>query len=131
MFTSLFFPFILMVKFQWTSICTTTGMEGFYIAVRGTVEDHAEPKIFFSPKAEKFIRAVLDVEPRRLALRLESWVVSGIGKSFNYIVYYFTQQLILTILDAPATTNRQYSLNKVISDCRTIIQEELSKQKAQ
>jgi hypothetical protein len=49
------------------------------MAVRGSVEDYSEPKLFFTEKAENFVRTVLDIEPRRLALRLESWVVSGIG----------------------------------------------------
>ncbi|KAF8129930.1 hypothetical protein EV363DRAFT_1076588, partial [Boletus edulis] len=89
---------------QWTALCAKTGMEGFFIAVRGTVEDHAEPKVFFTEKAEKFVRSVLDVEPRRLALRLESWVVSEI----------------------PATAKRQRPMNHIISDCRNIIQEGLN-----
>ncbi|KAG6370664.1 hypothetical protein JVT61DRAFT_11149 [Boletus reticuloceps] len=109
---------------EWTALCTKTGMEGFFIAVRGTVEDHAEPKIFFSEKAESFVRTVLDVEPRRLALRLESWVVSGISK------YFFTCSFLLTrqpyISDLPATSNRQRPLNHVISDCCSLIQEGLN-----
>ncbi|KAI6017618.1 hypothetical protein BKA83DRAFT_4058986 [Pisolithus microcarpus] len=64
---------------QWTGLCAQTGLEGFYIAVRGTVEDLSEPKVFFTEKVEKFVRNVLGIEPRHLALRLESWVVSGIG----------------------------------------------------
>ncbi|KIK13499.1 hypothetical protein PISMIDRAFT_645506, partial [Pisolithus microcarpus 441] len=83
---------------QWTGLCAQTGLEGFYIAVRGTVEDLSEPKVFFTEKAEKFIRNVLGIEPRHLALRLESWVVSGIeyvlttnsikgNSQMNYINY--------------------------------------------
>ncbi|KAI6012900.1 hypothetical protein BKA83DRAFT_4029335, partial [Pisolithus microcarpus] len=30
---------------QWTGLCAQTGLEGFYIAVRGTVEDLSEPKV--------------------------------------------------------------------------------------
>ncbi|KAH7904481.1 hypothetical protein BJ138DRAFT_1019106, partial [Hygrophoropsis aurantiaca] len=37
---------------EWTSLCSRLGMEGFYIAVRGSIEDYSEPKIFFSEKAE-------------------------------------------------------------------------------
>ncbi|KAI6149058.1 hypothetical protein EDD17DRAFT_1514058 [Pisolithus thermaeus] len=90
---------------EWTALCAQTGLEGFYIAVRGTVEDLSEPKVFFTQKAENFVRTVLDIEPRRLALRLESWVVSG--------------------LDMPNTTKYQRPLNKLISECRALIQEEL------
>jgi hypothetical protein len=71
---------------QWMALCTKTGMEGFFIAVRGTVEDHAEPKVFFTEKADKFVRTVLDVKSRCLALRLESWVVSGIGKHSTHLL---------------------------------------------
>ncbi|KAI6016383.1 hypothetical protein BKA83DRAFT_4498017 [Pisolithus microcarpus] len=90
---------------EWTALCMQTGLEGFYIAVRGTVEDLSEPKVFFTQKAENFVRTVLDIEPRRLALRLESWVVSG--------------------LDIATATKYQRPLNKLISECRALIQEEL------
>ncbi|KAF8547164.1 hypothetical protein OG21DRAFT_1425343, partial [Imleria badia] len=53
---------------EWTALCTKTGMEGFFIAVRGTIEDHAEPKIFFSEKAESFVHTVLDVEPHDILI---------------------------------------------------------------
>ncbi|KAF8447616.1 hypothetical protein L210DRAFT_3335128, partial [Boletus edulis BED1] len=97
------FSFFFEQGVTWTSLCVKTGIEGFYIAVRGSVDDLSPPKIFFSPKAERFVKAVLNVEPNQLALRLESWVIS----------------------DMPAATNRQRSLNKLISECRTHIQEEL------
>ncbi|KAI6000027.1 hypothetical protein EDD15DRAFT_2145567, partial [Pisolithus albus] len=87
---------------EWTALCAQTGLEGFYIAIRGTVEDLPEPKVFFTQKAENFVRTVLDIEPHRLALRLESWVVSGLGM-----------------------TKHQRPLNKLISECRALIQEEL------
>ncbi|KIK16348.1 hypothetical protein PISMIDRAFT_15884 [Pisolithus microcarpus 441] len=64
---------------QWTGLCAQTGLEGFYIAVHGTVEDLSEPKVFFTERVEKFVRNVLGIEPCHLALHLESWVVSGIG----------------------------------------------------
>jgi hypothetical protein len=71
---------------QWMALCTKTGMEGFFIAVRGTVKDHTEPKVFFTEKADKFVCIVLDIEPQCLALRLESWVVSGISKHFTHLL---------------------------------------------
>ncbi|KAI6137142.1 hypothetical protein F5141DRAFT_1060031 [Pisolithus sp. B1] len=69
------------------------------------VEDLSELKVFFTPKAENFVQTVLDIEPCHLALRLESWVVSGI--------------------DAPTATKYQCPLNKLVSKCHSLIQEEL------
>ncbi|KAI6021253.1 hypothetical protein EDC04DRAFT_2901318 [Pisolithus marmoratus] len=40
---------------QWMGLCVETGLEGFYIAVHGTVKDLLEPKVFFTEKAEKFV----------------------------------------------------------------------------
>ncbi|KAG2029148.1 hypothetical protein BDR03DRAFT_987951, partial [Suillus americanus] len=39
---------------EWTAICSHLGVEGFYVAVRGGIEDLSGPKLFFSEKAEKF-----------------------------------------------------------------------------
>ncbi|KAI6037372.1 hypothetical protein BKA83DRAFT_4513750 [Pisolithus microcarpus] len=78
----------------WMGLCAQTGLEGFYIAVRGTVEDLSEPKVFFTEKVEKFVRNVLGIEPHHLALRLESWVVSGI--------------------DVPVVPKHQRPLNKLV-----------------
>ena len=61
-------------------MCVSLGIKGFYIAVCGGVEDLSAPKLFFSLKGEKFVRAVLDIEPCHLALKFESFVVSGLGK---------------------------------------------------
>ncbi|KIK12269.1 hypothetical protein PISMIDRAFT_121150, partial [Pisolithus microcarpus 441] len=63
---------------QWTALHAQTGLEGFYIAVRGTVKDLSEPKVFFTQKAENFVQTILDIELHRLALCLESWAVSGL-----------------------------------------------------
>jgi len=67
---------------SWTSLCSHLGIEGFYVAVRGGVEDLSPPKLFFSKKAEKFVHAVLDLELRHMVLKLESFVVSGLGNLF-------------------------------------------------
>ncbi|KAG2069514.1 hypothetical protein BDR04DRAFT_1021225, partial [Suillus decipiens] len=56
-----------------------TGMEGFYIAVHGGIEDLSEPKVFFTQKVEKFIKDILHMEPWHLGLKLESYVISGLG----------------------------------------------------
>ena len=57
-----------------------TGIEGFYMAVRESVEDYHEPKLFFSDKALRFVKDVLEIEPQQLALKFEAWCVSGLGK---------------------------------------------------
>jgi hypothetical protein len=56
-----------------------TGLEGFYVAVRGGIEDLAEPKIFFTEKSQKFVRDVLGIEPQHLGLKLEAFVISKLG----------------------------------------------------
>jgi hypothetical protein len=61
------------------SLCQRTGIEGFYVAVHGTIEDLNEPQVFFSEKAGNFIRNILNLEPRHLALKLEAWSTSGLG----------------------------------------------------
>ena len=66
--STIFLCCVLTHGIQWMVLCAKTGMEGFFIVVQGTVEDHAELKVFFTEKAEKFICLVLDVEPRHLAL---------------------------------------------------------------
>lgn len=58
-----------------------TGIEGFYMAVRGSVEDYHEPKLFFSDKALQFVKDVLGLEPQQLSLKFEAWCVSGLGKN--------------------------------------------------
>ncbi|KAI0245902.1 hypothetical protein BJV78DRAFT_1158297 [Lactifluus subvellereus] len=50
----------------------TNRIEGFYMAVRGSVEDYTEPKLFFSEKALRFMKDVLQLEPKTLALKFEA-----------------------------------------------------------
>jgi hypothetical protein len=57
-----------------------TRLKGFYVAVRGSVEDHFVPKLFMTPKAEIFIKTVLGLEPNHLTLCLEAWTISRIGR---------------------------------------------------
>jgi hypothetical protein len=68
------------------ALCARTGTEGFYVAVRSSVEDLSEPKLFFTEKAEKFVKEVLDVEPRHLGLKLESYIVSGLRTFCHFLV---------------------------------------------
>ena len=57
-----------------------TGIEGFYIVVRGSVEDYHKLKLFLSDKALHFVKDVLEIEPQHLALKFEVWCVSRLGK---------------------------------------------------
>ncbi|KAG1893068.1 uncharacterized protein F5891DRAFT_986208 [Suillus fuscotomentosus] len=52
----------------------------FYIAVRGGIKDLSEPRFFFSGKAEKFVCAVLELEPRHLALKLKAFAIPGLDE---------------------------------------------------
>jgi hypothetical protein len=45
------------------ALCARTSVEGLYVGVRGNIEDLSEPKIFFTQKAEKFVKEVLHIEP--------------------------------------------------------------------
>jgi hypothetical protein len=92
------------------------------MAVRGSVEDYTEPKLFFSEKALRFVKDVLQLEPKTLALKFEAWCVSGLGNERNH-----SRQRILFISNAdkaPAPM-RAPTWNKVISQCRVIIQDGL------
>ncbi|KAI6104814.1 hypothetical protein EDD16DRAFT_1453293, partial [Pisolithus croceorrhizus] len=94
------------MDWEWTALCAQTGLEGFYIAVQGTVEDLSEPKIFFTPKAENVMQTVLDIEP-------------CLGQSVGLVC---SPQLLSCV---PTVTKYQHPLNKLISECHSLIQEEL------
>ncbi|KAF8836262.1 hypothetical protein BDN67DRAFT_911511, partial [Paxillus ammoniavirescens] len=44
----------LTMDHDWTALCLKTGMEGFFMAVHGSIEDYTELKLFFTEKAKKF-----------------------------------------------------------------------------
>ncbi|KAG1876358.1 hypothetical protein F4604DRAFT_1549845, partial [Suillus subluteus] len=88
---------------HWENITSRTGVEGFYIAVRGDVEHFHEAKIFYTPKAQSFIKEISHLDPKRFALKFESWVT-----------------------DTRADATHRLSPTKLISLCRTNIQEGLS-----
>lgn len=67
---------------QWMALHARTGIEGFYVAVRGGIEDLAAPKIFFTEKAQIFVQDVLQIEPQHLGLKLEAFVISKLGAFF-------------------------------------------------
>jgi hypothetical protein len=106
---------------QWMALHARTGIEGFYVAVRGGIEDLAEPKIFFTEKAQKFVQDVLGIEPQHLGLKLEAFVISKLGALFFSIIPYPTD----SPKDERVLLNRQRPLNKLISECRELIQDEL------
>ncbi|KAG1844076.1 hypothetical protein DFJ58DRAFT_664961, partial [Suillus subalutaceus] len=58
---------------------------------------------FFHSEGRKVIKDILHMEPWHLGLKLESYVISGLG----------------------VTPNHQCPLNKIISECRTFIQDAL------
>ena len=70
---------------QWIALSYRLGIEGFFVAVRGGVDDLSGPRLFFTNKAEKFACTVLDLKPRRLALKLEAFVITGLGNVFNIL----------------------------------------------
>jgi hypothetical protein len=69
---------------QWMALHARTGTEGFYVAVHGGIKDLAEPKIFFTEKAQKFVQGVLGIEPQHLGLKLEAFVISKLGALFFF-----------------------------------------------
>ena len=94
--------------------------------MRGGVEDLSAPKIFFSPKGDKFVRSVLDLEPRRLALKFESFVVSGLGNYFKLLHNRLIHSSSADNIDS-AIQHESRPLNKLVGDCRKAIQKGLGK----
>lgn len=68
------------------ALCAHTGTEGFYVAVCSSIQDLSEPKLFFTEKAEMFVKEVLDVEPCHLSLKLESYIVSGLRMFHHFLI---------------------------------------------
>lgn len=58
-----------------------TGMEGFYLAVRGNTDDYHAPQIYFSEQAKLFFKDFLGIDTRFLALQFEAWTTTGLSKS--------------------------------------------------
>ncbi|KAG1719821.1 uncharacterized protein EDB91DRAFT_1017355, partial [Suillus paluster] len=90
---------------RWMALHACTGMEGFYVAVHGGIEDLAEPKVFFTKKSQKFVQDVLGIELQHLGLKLEAFIISE--------------------LDERVSLNHAWPLNKLIGECRELIQAEL------
>jgi hypothetical protein len=75
--------FVLMISVVGV-LSHRTGVEGLYLAVQGSIEDLHEPQAYFSDKADAFIKEVLHMEPRNLALKFEAYFTSGLaGRSLS------------------------------------------------
>ncbi|KAG2114395.1 hypothetical protein DEU56DRAFT_761851 [Suillus clintonianus] len=68
-------------------------------------EDLVEPKIFFTKKSQQFIQDILGIEPQHFRLKLEAFIIIK--------------------LDEYVSLNCAWPLNKLISECRKLIQAEL------
>ncbi|KIJ60972.1 hypothetical protein HYDPIDRAFT_31843 [Hydnomerulius pinastri MD-312] len=90
---------------DWTTIANKTGIEGFYVAVRGDVEHFHEAKIFYTPKARSFMQEISNLDPKRFALKFESWVTGN--------------------FDTHADVTQRLPAVKIISLCRKSIQDGL------
>ncbi|TFK59171.1 hypothetical protein BDN72DRAFT_744779, partial [Pluteus cervinus] len=66
----------ILTRVQWSTICEQFGLEGFYFAVRGSVDDRHDPELFCSAKALAFFRHVLGITPENLILKLEAYCVN-------------------------------------------------------
>jgi hypothetical protein len=66
---------------QWARISAQASIEGFYFAVRQSVEHYHEPKIFITEVGEKFLKEVFGMTPKEISLKLEAWVIGGLGES--------------------------------------------------
>ncbi|KAG1756912.1 uncharacterized protein EDB91DRAFT_1041445, partial [Suillus paluster] len=74
------------VSTGWTNITSCTGVEGFYVAVCGHIEHFHEAKIFCTPKAQSFVKEVLNLDPKCFTLKFESWAIRDFGVwSYNHL----------------------------------------------
>ncbi len=55
-------------------------MHGFYVAVRGEADDDPNPQLFFTKRFADFLRDVIGMTPQLVALRAESYIVTGLSK---------------------------------------------------
>jgi hypothetical protein len=76
-------------------ICAQTGIQGFYVAVRQDVEHYHEPKVFATEAGARFMKEILGITQQELVLKLESWVISGLGTS--ELSWSFFSMLIASI----------------------------------
>ncbi|KAG1813902.1 uncharacterized protein BJ212DRAFT_1300786 [Suillus subaureus] len=87
-------------------------IEGFYIAVRGDVEHFHELKIFYTPKAQSFIKEISHLNPKHFALKFKSWVTGNFDTHADS-----THHLSPTKLINLCCTNIQEGLNAIMRKC--------------
>ncbi|KAF8583849.1 hypothetical protein K439DRAFT_1617192 [Ramaria rubella] len=95
---------------EWDAIREHSGTEGFYMAVQSDVEQLHEPKQYFSTKALTFFQECLKLDPDRVLLQFEAWVVGNIKGG--------------CITDTPLSM--KCPISQEISECRALIQEGLT-----
>lgn len=66
---------------QWTGIKFRTGIEGFYITVRVSIDDYSRPQNYFSDGAKSFFKNCLHLDPDYVGIQFESWVTAGLSNS--------------------------------------------------
>jgi hypothetical protein len=122
----LFLPIFPLLNYiiQWTAIENRTGGEGMYFFVRKSLEQYHAPKIHYTPAIEKFFKEVMDVEPEELALRLESYLVSGRGKLQPSTLVHAVM-ILIKFLTANLHVSPRSPMTNLISNCRTLIQDGL------
>ncbi|KAG2142140.1 hypothetical protein BD769DRAFT_1319553, partial [Suillus cothurnatus] len=101
-----------VMQTEWTAIQARTGIEGIYLVVHGDVEQYHEPKLFYMPKVASFIKDVLGMEPKRFALKLESWVVGDFGQ---FKVSGEASNVLNCNVDNTETISQWLSLTKLVS----------------
>jgi hypothetical protein len=62
---------------QFYAVEQRTGCKGIYIAVRGDIEHHGEPKIYMGPEGERFFKDMLNTNPQKFAMQFEAYIVGG------------------------------------------------------
>lgn len=95
-----------------------------YLAVRGDVKQYHEPKLFYTAKVGSFIKDVLGMEPKRFALKVESWVVGDFGEQQAYNNHNLLNNFHV---DSAGTVSQRLSLTKLVSLCRQHIQDGLGR----
>ncbi|KAF9521576.1 hypothetical protein CPB83DRAFT_750655, partial [Crepidotus variabilis] len=78
---------LLHLEDEIRSLHARTGTEVLLVAVRGDIDDYLHPlTIFSSERCPNFFRVACNMELTRFALRLESYLLSGIdGVAKNYV----------------------------------------------
>jgi len=57
------------------------------MSVRGDIEHHHQPKVYFSEEVQDFFLKCLGLDPDRVALQFEAWVIAGPDKGTSTLLY--------------------------------------------